>query len=102
MKKLIVIMGLVLMGCNAREHDEARYEIRQEYKLVNGTVIMETLVWTWKYRAWAGDCVYSNTINVHRDSIVYYKDVEMKRAESYRDEWFRLNRPNIKFKPVNK
>jgi len=104
MKKIIVILALALTACNGGKiiDDTARYRFSQEYKMVNGVTTMRTQVITWEESAIVGSEVYDNTIAINGDSIVYYKEVEKLKADAYRNEWFKLNRPGVKQIDVDK
>ena len=100
MKKTIVILAIVLINCSCQQRNSGgRYKIGQNYKMINGITIMRTVVVSWERGGIVGDEIYDNTITLNSDSVVYYKEVERIKAEAYRVQWFKINRPGIE--PVN-
>jgi len=94
MKKIIAILALTLIGCK-EINSGGRYRFFQTYEMLNGVTTMRTLVVTWEKGAIVGNEVYDNNIKINGDSVVYYREVEKMKAEAYRIQWFKINRPGI-------
>jgi hypothetical protein len=100
MKKIIAILALTLIGCK-EINSGGRYRFLQTYEMINGVTTMRTLVVTWEKGAIVGNEIYDNTITLNGDSVVYYKEVEKLKAEAYRIQWFKINRPGIESENVD-
>jgi hypothetical protein len=96
MKKIIVILALTLVLTSCKEiNSGGRYRFLQTYEMINGITTMRTVVVAWEKGGIVGNEIYDNTITLNVDSVVYYKEVEKMKAEAYRVQWFKINRPGI-------
>jgi len=102
MKKIIaiLILALVLTSCENRS-SAGRYRLSQTYAFIDGVTTMNTTVAAWPRGGMFGSVIYDNTITLNGDSVVYYMEVEKLKAETYRIQWFKINRPDVEPRNVD-